>query len=621
MPPDPQDAHRPAGAQERDRRDDAAAQPAVTGVGGAAGRDQYVGSQIGQATRAAQAQPATSFNGDLFRAVDAAHASSFSDHSFSGPGRYNLPGQSALYTAPTLQAVQAETANYKGLDGKAVVRSTFQGELLDLRATPGVPASALTQGHGDGGRMRGALARITGEDAYTLPRAMADVARERQLSGVIAPANKASTNVALFPDDPNVAAAGPGRIQSGLRGQDYTSFQSNTPVAKVTFSQPHLNVADTKPNRLAPAAVDATGAMLGPEPYNRAAALDASALRGEAHGRAGGARYGLVGGAAASVVDGLVSGRPIEGRKVAEDAGLGAASAHAETVLARNADRLLRPAAIPPGVAGSATAGVEANGAAALRPPSLAAGAGAAGVVGGVVSGGVTAWHDADAVKSGRMSAGRATADVAVQAGVGFGSGAAGAAAGAAVGSVVPVAGTAVGAGVGFGVGMGTAWAAQHSDAVHAVQKQAGDYLTKNFEAPLQKGWHAVSNGVDSVRSMASQGASEAQQLASSGSAMAQHAIDRARGMFGGAAAAEPAAHQPAAHQPAAPAAAGAGAAGREGMQLWMASAATPPAHGAAHAGQQAQAAEHAAWGRATGTAAPEQQPAQAARSTVGLRR
>ena len=117
------------------------------------------------------------------------------------------------------------------------------------------------------------------------------------------------------------------------------------------------------------------------------------------------------------------------------------------------------------------------------------------------MNGGVAGWQDADLVKTGRMTAGQATADVAVQTGVGLAAGASGAAAGAAVGSVVPVVGTAAGAVVGFGVGVGASYVAQHSAALHRAEHAAGDYLTAHFEKPLQQAWHPVTEAVDATRS------------------------------------------------------------------------------------------------------------------------
>lgn len=504
----------------------------VSGVAGAAGRDTFVGGQIGQAERAARAQPAVSFSGEVYRAVDPAWVTTYADHSFSGPGRYNAVGQSTVYTAAGLPDLRAETANYGGLDGKAVVRSDLSATMLDLRDTPGVTRGALTEGYGDGGKMKNLLGQVTGEDPYTLPRALGDVARGRDLSGVIAPANKNSTNVNLFPDDPNAAAVGTGRVATGLRPLDIQSHVSGAPAAPVPMDPSYRAVPDMTPNRRSPA-------VAGEPAFTEAVTADAGA-----HGRAGGARYGAAGAVAADLVTGALGGS-IDGRKVTADTAVGAALGHAETKLAVAADHLMGSGAgVAPRIAGNGATALEASGASALHPPSLVAGVGAAGVIGGLVNGGVAGWQDADLVKTGRMTAGRATADVAVQTGVGLAAGASGAAAGAAVGSAVPVVGTAAGAVVGFGVGVGVSYVAQHSNAIHRAEHAAGDYLTAHFEKPLQQAWHPVTEAVDATRSAVSRGADAAAALAkeeqhalgnavASGQAAAHDAMTRLAGLFG----------------------------------------------------------------------------------------
>jgi hypothetical protein len=128
---------------------------------------------------------------------------------------------------------------------------------------------------------------------------------------------------------------------------------------------------------------------------------------------------------------------------------------------------------------------------------------GSAGIIGGVVAGGVSVWTQADAVKDHQIAAGQATANAVVDTGVGVASGLTGAAAGAAIGSVVPVAGTAVGAVVGFAVGMGVGWVAQHSGLVTEAKQALGHVLTDHFEKPLQKAWDVAAKGVDAVKSAA----------------------------------------------------------------------------------------------------------------------
>ena len=519
---------------EQTHRDDEAA---LTGLAGAAGRDQYVGAQIAKAERAARVQPTTMFDGELYRALTARYTLDVADHTHSDPGRYNALGQTAFYASPDLDAVKVEANNYVGLKDRSVVRGTFQGEVLDLRATPGVAASALMQPYGLKGAKRDRLSKLTGEDAYTLPRALGDVARERNLSGVIAPANGTSVNYALFPDNPNRPATGPGRFETGYRPIDYATYDATGPIATGQFNVPHASVPDTKPNELSPLGLT-NGVSNGVKGYVGKLRIDA-----DAHTRATGVRYGLAGALTVSLAEGVVAG-DIDVKKIAVDTALGAASARAETTLAHGLERAFTAAPVPPNVAGVTTA-LEANAAAraAIRPPTLAAGAGAAGVVGAVLAGGVTTWQDADAVRTHKMTAGQATADVAVQTGIGLGSAAAGAATGAAVGSVVPVVGTAAGALVGFGVGMATSYVAQHSHALHEAQREAGEYLTRHYEQPLQHAWQHVSTVVDRVNTATTNGWNAVEHAASGTLASAESEASSLFSRFRGATAAAPQPH------------------------------------------------------------------------------
>ncbi len=471
---------------------------AVVGVSAAAGRDQYVGAQISATERAARTQATIHYDADLYRAVQARWAGTYANHIESNPGRYNLPGQSTVYTAPTMADLQAEVANYEGLDGKAVVRSHFEGELLDARTLPGVGQGALTQGYGADGRMKSLLATVTGEDPYTLPRAVGDVARQRGLDGVAAPANHGNTNVALFPDDPSAPVSGPGRLATGLRGLDHVVYAADGSGPGPVSTLPYSTVPDAAPNKNSPLGIR-RGSVTPANPAGKPQGLSGYAAAVEAdavpHGRAGGARYGAAGAAIVSLAEGAATGH-VDGRAVAANVAVGAAAGQAEGAIARGLTHVLPP----PNVAG-AVGGALPEAAARLRPSGFAAGVGASGIVGGVVGGAVATWHDADEVKSGRMTAGAATANVVTQTGVGVGAGLAGAAAGAAVGSVVPVAGTAIGAVVGFGVGAGAGYLAEHSAALHAGERALGDALTRHAEPALQHAWHGIATGVDAVKS------------------------------------------------------------------------------------------------------------------------
>jgi len=464
------------------------ASPVFVGLAGAAGREQFVHAQVTQAANAASYQPATTFDGDLHRAVPTARFQTYADHTWSAAGRYNAPAQSALYTAPSLADVQAEAGNYSGLDNNSVVRSRFTGQLLDVRSLPNVVPKALTEPYGSQGSHRIVLSRLTGEDPYTITRAVADQARLRGLSGVIAPANQGNTNVALFPDDPNATATGGGRLRTGLTYLDQQDFSGRPTSYRAAGVAPPP--ADVTPNRSSPAVDIST--------YTDKVTADA-----DAHSRAGGARYGAAGAGIITLVDDARTGHFDAGQLATNVAG-GAAVGQADTLLSRSIDRVITPPVPPPNVAGSALvdASVGESGA-ATRAVSVAAGVSSAGIIGGVVSGGVSIWTQADAVKNHQVAAGQATANVVVDTGVGVASGVAGAAAGAAVGSIVPVAGTAVGAVVGFAVGMGVGWVAQHSGAINAAKQALGRTLTDHFEKPLQKAWDVAAKGVDAVKSAA----------------------------------------------------------------------------------------------------------------------
>ena len=521
-------------------------QSAVIGVSAAAGRDHFVGGQIGKAEASARVQWSMHYDGELYRALPSGRTSTYSNHSQADPGRYNLPGQSTLYTAPTIADVRAETANYSGLNGRAVTRSHFEGDLLDLRETSGVRYGALTQGHGSDGKMRSRLVRITGERPYTLPRALGDVARERGLSGVIAPANHGNTNVALFPDNPNQETRTPGRIEAGLHAIDHRivtvdglgneAFGTATP-----YAQPHPHIPDTTPHKSAPPGIDLNpvknpdGKVTGREGYLENIRDDV-----ETHGRAGGSRYGALGAGAGELTEWATRGH-VDGNGALANVALGAMAGHAETALAHGIDRLVSPNPSPPNVAGAA--GIEMPAAASrLRPPGLAAGGAAAGLVGAAFGGADAAWQDADAVKHDRMTAGRATADVVVQTGIGVGSGMAAAATGAAVGSVVPVVGTAAGAVAGFGVGLGVSLVAEHSAALHAGEQALGDALTRHAEQPLQHVWRGVAATVDAVNGTVT-GAEHhvAETVKGAAAAAEQAAVSRWHQLMGSAAAQAPA--------------------------------------------------------------------------------
>lgn len=104
---------------------------------------------------------------------------------------------------------------------------------------------------------------------------------------------------------------------------------------------------------------------------------------------------------------------------------------------------------------------------------------GGAGIVGGLVSGGFSAYDQIGAYNRGEVTGSQAIGTIAGETAVGVGSGLAGAAAGAAIGSIVPGVGTVVGAVVGFGVG----WLADGGLRALGVDKAIAHGVTATIDA------------------------------------------------------------------------------------------------------------------------------------------
>ncbi len=104
---------------------------------------------------------------------------------------------------------------------------------------------------------------------------------------------------------------------------------------------------------------------------------------------------------------------------------------------------------------------------------------GGAGVIGGVVNAGFSAYDQIGAYNRGEVSGSQAIGTITGEAVVGVGAGMAGAAAGAAIGSIIPGAGTLVGAVVGFGVGMAADWVMRQG----GVDKVVAGAVTKSIDA------------------------------------------------------------------------------------------------------------------------------------------
>lgn len=143
---------------------------------------------------------------------------------------------------------------------------------------------------------------------------------------------------------------------------------------------------------------------------------------------------------------------------------------------------------------------------------SIASGGGVGFVTGSLTA---AAKNGAD-VKSHKITAGKATADVVVSGTVGLVAGSTGAAVGAAVGSIVPGPGTVVGAVAGFAVGFGvnavTTYAAEQSGATAVARKALGGVMEKTIEQPLQSLWkrgteasESAGAAINGIKTMAEQ--------------------------------------------------------------------------------------------------------------------
>ena len=136
---------------------------------------------------------------------------------------------------------------------------------------------------------------------------------------------------------------------------------------------------------------------------------------------------------------------------------------------------------------------------------------GGAGIVGGLVNGGFSAYDQIGAYKRGEVTASQAIGTVTGETAVGVGAGMAGAAAGAAIGSIIPGAGTIVGGVIGFGVGMLAGYLADKGLRGIGVDKMIAGNVTAMIDngakiagQAQEFGREAVNtfnNAVDSVKS------------------------------------------------------------------------------------------------------------------------
>jgi F0F1-type ATP synthase membrane subunit b/b' len=150
---------------------------------------------------------------------------------------------------------------------------------------------------------------------------------------------------------------------------------------------------------------------------------------------------------------------------------------------------------------------------------------GGAGVVGGLVSGGVAAYDQIGAYKRGEVTGSQAVGTVVGEAAVGVGAGMAGAAAGAAIGSIIPGLGTVVGGVVGFGVGVVAGWAADKALRYGGVNKM----IAKGVTAAIDKGRELGSKALQAGKAFVGQKVQQAKAIYNS----ATSAVKSARQFVG----------------------------------------------------------------------------------------
>ncbi|KQW49669.1 MULTISPECIES: LysM peptidoglycan-binding domain-containing protein [unclassified Roseateles] len=476
--------------------------PAVAGIAGAGGREGLVQALQSKAYQAGQVAPQQAFHGTLFRAGSTTYEQTLLNHNFGSPGRYNAGGQGMLYTSPDAASMLHENAAYASggrhpLAGKTVLE-------VDLRAAPdargrggvsdlaegarrvGLPVDALTESKG--GKSPGLLHQLTGEHPYTLPQQASKGASDAGASALRAPSATGGAQIDIVTRNAQPAQLTPQRITRFDAAGNAAPTQSASgvvqpmpadarpyvdgPLNKAAGVRPPMDASAKFPKL---AAADQPGRPLqaanqAPEEL-RSGRLEPArrAFTGapEGYPRASSARYGAVGGGAATLIDAGV--RAARGEQVAVGQVATSTATHAA-------------------VGGGAAKAVD------LLAPRMGL-VKAGGAVGGLVQAGVSGYTNVQAYRAGQINGSRAVANTVVDTGTAVAAGAAGAWAGAAVGSVVPVAGTAVGAVVGFGVGVGAHYAIGALDKATGFTSAAKDKLASGLQSVgdgASKAWNAI---------------------------------------------------------------------------------------------------------------------------------
>lgn len=436
-----------------------------SGTAGAAGREGAVQAQHQAAYDLGFQAEQAPFSGDVYRNVPSRFTATGLDANpgAAGGGRYNASGSPLLYTSPSAAESIGEANAYNGMANRTMITSEYNAPFDATTGRGGVAdvvslaaernmTGALTPevgGHGPGW-----LYNLTGEHPYSMTQQVGAGATDAGASGMRVPSATGGTQLDIIPRNTPQAALNPLEITPydahGNAGASAPAGGAVNPMAADTSTARPPGVLEFEP-----------GSTLKP---------------GEnAPGRASSVRYGAIGGGAVALgtdLYRLANGEDISAGQVALDTGVGTAAG-----------------------AGSALAfdALVASGRSA---------AGAGGIIGGVIEGGMSAYNNISAYNNGEIDGAHAVANTVVDTGVGVGAGMAGAAAGAAIGSIIPGAGTAVGAALGFVGGMAGSYL------VHALAEHSGatDFAKEKLAAGL--GW--AGEGLSNVGSSIADGASGA---------------------------------------------------------------------------------------------------------------
>ena len=487
----------------------AAAHGSHAGVAGGMGREAAVQVLMGKAYEAGHVAPQESFDSKVYRAVPTKldREQGALDHTkANSPNRYRSATERVVYTSPDPFAAAAEARPYAqagkapmadstlvGLRYTATPDAQGQGGIADLAEGArrvGLPVDALVDPKGN--KPPGVLYQLTGEHPYSLGQQAAKGAADAGASGIRAPSAETSHQINIFPRNTHCDQVVPETVlRHDAKGIPGLSQAADHVRPMPPNDKPVVN------GPLSKRAGDRTGASVGnqgAEQLDKARPLNRirQNLTGAADGypRANSGRYGAVGGAVVSLAaDGVAAlqGRPVTVSDGAMHAGANMATGYAA---ARTADKLLP--ALGPRLTG--------------------------GVVAGAIESVVSTGTNAQAYRRGEISAARATANIAVDAGTALAAGGAGAATGAAAGAaagtvVLPLVGTlggtAVGAVVGFVAGTGTYLAVHAAAQATGVMQAAKDKLAGAFigaEQPLGRALDGVGRGLDAAGDAATKG-------------------------------------------------------------------------------------------------------------------